>query len=92
MPEFGGILNLMTRASLSTRKKVTGDEPILTDPTPINELRAVRTSTNTAPVVGAVFLSIVTRPGQLSPSATHPNEPRYPDSPANIEMYFGPLL
>ena len=92
MPEFGGILNLMTSASLSIRKRVTGDEPILTEAMLINEFASVRISTNTDPVVGAVFLSIVTRPGHRAPSETQPGEPKYCESPAVIVTLLRPLL
>jgi hypothetical protein len=92
MPEFGGILNLMTSASLSIRKRVTGEEPIRTEAMLIKEFASVRISTKTEPVVGAVFLSIVTRPGHCAPSDTHPGEPKYCELPAIIDMLLRPLL
>ena len=92
MPEFGGIRNLMASASLSIRKRVTGDAPILTEPIPIKEFASVPISTNTDPVVGAVFLSIVTRPGHCTPSDTQPGEPKYCVPPANIDTVLMPLL
>jgi hypothetical protein len=71
---------------------VTGEEPILTDPTLKNESPIIRMSKKTEPVVGAVFLTIVTRPGHCAPSENQPGDPKRCDSSAKTEMLFRPPL